>query len=80
MNQNTKDTKNKLTSIRRYWEKQYYTEILDANKGNIKETWEIINSLINKQNKKKMCCTEFSSNGHKIICDKNVANGFNHFL
>ena len=72
--------KNKLTSIRRYCEKQYYTEILDANKGNIKETLKIINSLINKQSKKKMCCTEFSSNGHKIIGDTNVANGFNHFF
>ena len=27
-----------------------------------------------------MCCTEFSSNGHKIIGDKNVANGFNQFF
>ena len=66
--------KNKLTSIRRY------TELLDANKGTIKETWKLINSLINKQSKKKMCCTEFSSNGHKIIGDKNVANGFKQFL
>ena len=71
--------KNKLTSILRYCEKQYYTEILDLNKGNVKETWKIINSLINKQSKKKMCCTEFSSNGHTIIGDKNVVNGFNQF-
>ena len=27
-----------------------------------------------------MCCTEFSSNGHTIIGDKNVANGFNQFF
>ena len=78
-----KTYKNKLKSILRYCEKQYYTNILDLNKGNVKETWKIINSLINKQSKKKMCYTEFSSNGHTIIGDKNVANyiyGFNQFF
>ena len=71
----------KLTAILRYCEKQYYTDILDYNKGNIKETWKIMNSLINKQSKKKKrCCTEFNSNGHKISGDKNVANGFNLFF
>ena len=48
-----KKYKNKLTAILRYCEKQYYTDILDYNKGNIKETWKIINSLINKQSKKR---------------------------
>ena len=81
VNQNTKNTKNKFTAILRCCEKQYYTEMLDYNKGNIKETWTIINSLINKQSKKnKMCCTEFISNGHKISGDKNVANGFNQLF
>ena len=50
--------KNKLTSILRYCEKQYYTDILYLNKGNIKETWKIINSLINKQSKKKKCVAQ----------------------
>ena len=39
-----KKYKNKLTAILRYCEKQYYTGILDYNKGNIKETWKIINT------------------------------------
>ena len=43
--------KNKLTGILRYCEKQHYTELLEKNKGNIKETWKIINSLINKNTK-----------------------------
>ena len=42
--------KNKLTAIMRYCEKEYYTDMLVVNKGNIKETWKILNSLINKQN------------------------------
>ena len=27
----------------------YYTDILEINKGNVKETWKIINSIINKK-------------------------------
>ena len=50
--------KNKLTSILRYCEKQYYTDILDLNKGNMKETWKIINSLINKQSEEKKCVAQ----------------------
>ena len=42
--------KNKLTAIMRYCEKEYYTDMLVVHKGNIKETWKILNSLINKQN------------------------------
>ena len=46
--ENTKNTKNKLTAILRR-EKQYFTELLEINKGNMKETWKILNGLINKK-------------------------------
>ena len=36
--------KNKLTSILRYCEKQYYTEILDLNKGNVKGSFHVKSS------------------------------------
>ena len=36
--------KNKLTAIMRYCEKEYYTDMLVVNKGNIKETWKILNT------------------------------------
>ena len=41
--------KNKLTDILRYFKKQHYMELLEKNKGNIKETWKILNSIINKK-------------------------------
>ena len=37
----------KLTAILRRCEKQYFTELLEINKGNMKETWKILNGLIN---------------------------------
>ena len=54
----------------------YYT-ILKINKGNVKETWKIINSIINKKTKGTNISSEFDRNGKQIIGDKNIANGFN---
>ena len=41
-----KTYKNKLTAMLRRCEKQYFTELLEINKGNMKETWKILNGLI----------------------------------
>ena len=45
-----KTYKNKLTgtstSILRYCEKQYYSDLLKAKKNNMKETWKSINDLL----------------------------------
>ena len=64
----------------RYCEKEYYTDILVVNKWNIKETWKILNCLINKQNKSKPYSTEFIKNGNIVRGDNNIANGFNNFF
>ena len=37
-----KKYKNKLTAILRYSEKQHYSNILELNKMNMKETWKIL--------------------------------------
>ena len=47
-----KSYKNKLTSILRQCEKEYYSNLLEENKQNIKETWKIINKLLNKKSTK----------------------------
>ena len=53
MKRNTKKYEHKLTAILRRCEKQYFTELLEINKGNMKETWKILNGLINKKNKRQ---------------------------
>ena len=72
---------NKLAAILRRCEKQYFTELLEINKGNLKETWKILNGLINKKNSKgKQISTEFNGDESKITGDKTIANGFNTFF
>ena len=71
---------NKLTAIMRRCEKQYFTELLEISKGNMKETWKILNGLINKKTKGKQISMEFNGDDSKITEDKAIANGFNNFF
>ena len=71
--------KNKLTGILRFCEKTHFTELLGNNQGNIKETWKIINCLINQKSKGTTYPTEFNSNAAKVTGSKNIANRFNNF-
>ncbi len=43
-----KTYKNKLTSILRRCERDYYSNLLEVQIGNIKETWKILNGIIKK--------------------------------
>ena len=75
-----KQYKNKLTGILRYCGKKHFTELLEKNKGNIKETWKIINCLINKKSKGTSYPTEFNSSAAKVTGSKNIANSFNNLF
>ena len=44
-----KTYKNKLTSILRTAEKEHYSKLLSDAKGNIKNTWTILNAAMNKK-------------------------------
>ena len=75
-----KKYKNKLTNILRNCEKDYYSQILENHKNNIKETWKVLNSIVNKTYKNcKKCPTTFFENGDKLT-GKNIADGFNNFF
>ena len=76
-----KTYKNKLTSILRYCEKQYYSDLLKDNKNNIKETWKIINDLLNKKSSTRSSYpTEFVENGAIISGNMNIVEHFNSFF
>ena len=62
-----KKYKNKLTAILRGCEKRYFTELLEINKGNMKETWKILNGLINKKIKGKQISTESNGDESKSL-------------
>ena len=76
-----KTYKNKLTSLKRICKKEYFSKLLENNKDNVKNTWRVLNSLINKQFK----CSEYpdtfkDDDGLFVKGDKNIANKFNSFF
>ena len=75
-----KTYKNKLTTILRKCEKNYNTKLLELNKGNLKETWRLVNSIINKKKKTMQVGNEFENKGESITGDENIANGFNNYF
>ena len=72
--------KNKLVGILRVAKKNYYSELLELNKGNTKETWSIIKEVINKKTVNVAVPNVFYRNESTFKGEQNVANGFNDFF
>ena len=75
-----KTYKNKLTSILRTAEKEYYSKLLMDAKGNIKSTWKILNTIINKKTNTSKLPSHFECNEINIVSKQSIADGFNNFF
>ena len=74
-----KTYKNKLTSVLRLAEKAYYSKMLLEKRGNIKETWAILNTVLGKQRKSVNYPTHLMQRDIHITSKENMANEFNTF-
>ena len=73
--------KKKLTSILRYCEKYYFSDLLNRHSMNTNETLKILNSITNTKNKQTTSTSmPFSYNGKVKDNKQAVANAFNDFL
>jgi hypothetical protein len=68
--------KNKLNHLIRNAKKTYYDNKFDRAKSNLKETWKLINEVINTKSKKSSLPSSFKSNGTVITVPLEIANGF----
>ena len=75
-----KTYKNKLVTILRVAEKQYYEHKLFQYKGDLKLTWKTLNLLIHKKARKMPSVSEFLRDGQIIKSNRDIANGFNNFF
>ena len=71
--------RNRLHHLLRTAERQYYQDLIMQHKDNIKKSWQVIKSIINKR---KYCPVnlKFKYNGDVISDGKTVANKFNKFF
>uniref|UniRef100_A0A3B3C2G3 Reverse transcriptase domain-containing protein n=1 Tax=Oryzias melastigma TaxID=30732 RepID=A0A3B3C2G3_ORYME len=78
---NYKTYKNKLISIMRLSKKEYYSSIIEKNKNNIKNTWNILNKLIKQGKQKDNLPTHILTNdGCSLRQPKEIANEFNNYF
>ena len=75
-----KSYKNKLTSILKRSEKQYYNQLLESHKTDIKSMWKILNSIIKKTETSSKYPDVFISNGNYVNSKQDIENGFNDFF
>ena len=77
--QEYKTYKNKLASILRYCEKNYFSDLLNRYSKNTKETWKILNNITNTKNKNNTSMSLFY-NGKLIDNKQAVANAFSDYF
>ena len=74
-----KTLNNKLNKLLRSAKRNYYSNQLEKEKKNIKNTWKISNNVLNKDHKKS-CNTEFNLNGQVINNPNQIPDHFNDFF
>ena len=73
-----KQYRNKLNALLRIAEKDYYNSLLLLHKGNLKKSWSIIKTIINK-NKSSSKSFKFEIDGKIVTDNQYIANEFNKF-
>ena len=77
---NYKKYHNKLTHVLKCAERKYYADILEKNTSNLKQTWVILKSIINK-NKSSRIQEKFKLNDGSTTTEKSViSEKFNDFF
>ena len=71
--------KNKLNHLIKASKKQYFSSKFEKNKGNIKGTWKVINSVLNKGNHKPNP-SYFVQDGASIEGNKEISEAFNEYF
>ena len=76
-----KKYKNKLTNVLRICEETYYSNKLDKVKADNKETWQVLNEILNR--KKRSICNQpenYYDSKNIYTTPKDIANGFSRYF
>ena len=72
--------RNKVSKMKLEEERKHIASLLEANKTNLRKTWAVLKSIINKKRDKRIQ-TRFRLANHDIITDKKlISEGFNDFF
>ena len=71
---------NIFNKAKRSMKMNYYNDIIQKNKFNMKKKWSILRNIIGKQNDKSNFPPEFTIDGQLITNKSNIANAFNDYF
>ena len=74
-----KTYRNRLNYLIRAAERQYYQDQISKHKSNLKKSWQIIKTIINKS-KYRLSASEFKCNGKTITNRRQISEKFNKFF
>ena len=74
-----KDYKRKLQQLLRYTERNYFHNLLQENKSNLKKTWKVLKDIIGKKKSKHLPNRFLVGNG-EVTNKKQIATGFNNYF
>ena len=77
---NYKTYRNKLKSLLKIAEKNYYTSRIALCCGNIKDTWKVLQEAMNKSSGNKFINWEFNIEGEQVRNPKTIVDNFNNFF
>ncbi len=69
-----------LTKLMRTAKTQYYSQLIEDNKFNMKKMWQILNKSIGKQNDKSTFPSSFTINNVQTSDKHKITEGFNKYL
>ena len=56
--------------------KLYYKKRIEETKGNVKQTWRLLNEILNRNHKKKMLAKKFKVDGKEVSDPNQIAELF----
>ena len=68
---------NKLNNILK---KKYYERQFEISNGNIKQTWQLINDVLNRKKKGTEIVTDFKTDNEPVTDGREIVNRFNDIL
>ena len=74
-----KKYRNRLNTTLRLAKQTYFSNILEKERNNMRNTWKILNSIIRPNNHKK-CSEKFVSGNETYTCPNEIASKFNQYF
>ena len=72
--------RNRLNTLKIILKKKYYERQFDTTKSNIKQTWQLVNDVLNRKKKETVHVTEFKKDNEPVTSRKEIVNRFNDYF